>query len=105
MRSADIDPNEDDYDDNSDFREVMEDLIKQRNRLAPIKLEYNRFLDASAVKVLCANLGMTKDQVFFSKSPLDLRSETSLGEEKDSGIRNADRFFRPGMTAAGRCRI
>ena len=91
VRSADIDPNEDDYDDNSDFREVMEDLIKQRNRLAPIKLEYNRFLDASAVKVLCANLGMTKDQVFYSKSPLDLRF---LSEVRDQ-LRGRKRLWYP----------
>ena len=72
IRSADIDPNEDDYDDNIDFRAVMEDLIKQRNRLFPIKLEYYRQLDESVLKVICSNLGMTRDQVFGSRSPLDL---------------------------------
>jgi len=91
VRSADIDPNEDDYDDNSDFREVMEDLIKQRSRLSPIKLSYNRFLDESVVKVLCNNLGMTKDQVFYSKSPLDMGF---LSEVRDQ-LRGRKRLWYP----------
>ncbi|MCD8217534.1 MAG: polyphosphate kinase 1 [Clostridiales bacterium] len=72
LRNADIDPDEDVYDDEADFRNIMEQLVSQRKRLRPIKLEYTRPLDAGILKALCQQLGMEESHVFRSQAPLDL---------------------------------
>lgn len=72
IRNADIDPDEEMYDDDTDFRQVMEQLISRRRRLAPIKLEYTRLMDQSVLDTLCQYLNLKKKHVFHSEAPLDL---------------------------------
>ncbi|MCD7982251.1 MAG: polyphosphate kinase 1 [Clostridiales bacterium] len=72
LRNADIDPDEDMYDDDTDFRQVMEQLVSRRRRLCPIKLEYTRVMDESVIDLLCKYLHLKKKHVFHSSSPLDL---------------------------------
>ena len=42
IRNADIDVDEAFYDEDIDYRDSMEKLIKQRKKLCPVKLEYSR---------------------------------------------------------------
>lgn len=72
LRNADIDPDEEMYDDDTDFRKVMEQLVSRRRRLCPIKLEYTRLMDSSVLDVLCKHLDLKKKHVFHSEAPLDL---------------------------------
>lgn len=72
LRNADIDPDEDVYDDEADFRSIMEQLVSQRKRLRPIKLEYTRPLEADILKALCQQMGLEESHVFRSQAPLDL---------------------------------
>jgi len=72
LRNADIDPDEEMYDDDMDFRQVMEQLVSRRRRLCPIKLEYTRVMDESVIDLLCKYLHLKKRHVFHSASPLDL---------------------------------
>lgn len=72
LRNADIDPDEEMYDDDTDFRKVMEQLVSRRKRLCPIKLEYTRLMDQSVVDLLCGYLDLKKKHVFHSEAPLDL---------------------------------
>lgn len=37
------------YDDDTDFRQVMEQLVSRRRKLCPIKLEYTRLMDESVL--------------------------------------------------------
>ena len=60
------------YDEDSNYREYMEELIKQRRRLCPIRLEMTRSLDTTITDRLCQILELEPDQVFLSRSPLDL---------------------------------
>lgn len=60
------------YDEDLDYREFMVDLIKQRKRLAPVRLELSRELDGDIVDVLCDYLEVGRDYVFRSTTPLDL---------------------------------
>lgn len=50
----------------------MEELIKVRRRLCPVKLEYSRMLDEKVIKSLCRELDLSMDQTFYSESPLEL---------------------------------
>lgn len=72
IRNADIDPDEEMYDDDTDFRQVMEQLISRRRKLCPIKLEYTRLMDESVLDTLCKYLQLKKKHIFHSEAPLDL---------------------------------
>ena len=50
----------------------MEGLIKQRKKLAPIRLELSRDIDKKGIAVLCEYLELDESHVFISSTPLDL---------------------------------
>ena len=70
-RNADIDADAL-YDEDLDYREFMEGLIKQRKKLAPIRLELSRDIDKKGIAVLCEYLELDENHVFISSTPLDL---------------------------------
>ena len=70
-RNADIDADAL-YDEDLDYREFMEGLIKQRKKLAPIRLELSRDIDKKRIAVLCEYLELDESHVFISSTPLDL---------------------------------
>lgn len=70
-RNADIDADAL-YDEDLDYREFMEGLIKQRKKLAPIRLELSRDMDKKGIAVLCEYLELDENHVFMSSTPLDL---------------------------------
>lgn len=72
IRSADIDVDEAFGDEDISYRDSMEELIKIRKRLCPVKLEYSRVLDEKVIKSLCKELGLKKEQTFYSESPLEM---------------------------------
>lgn len=78
LRNADIDPDEDVYDDDTDFRNIMEQLVSKRRRLRPIKLEYTRPMDPAIMAHACEYLELGEAHVFQSKSPLDLSFLSSI---------------------------
>ena len=70
-RNADIDADAL-YDEDLDYREFMAGLIKQRRKLAPIRLELSRDMDKKGIAVLCEYLELDENHVFMSSTPLDL---------------------------------
>lgn len=70
-RNADIDADAL-YDEDLDYREFMAGLIKQRKKLAPIRLELSRDMDKKGIAVLCKYLELDENHVFMSSTPLDL---------------------------------
>ena len=90
-RSADIDPDSM-YDEEVDYRDFMEDMIRKRKRLEPVRIELTRQLDDNIVKTLCQYSGMKLKCVFYDPTPLDisflrqfsdiLRDHTDLFYEK-----------------------
>lgn len=71
-RNADIDANEAFYDQDMDWRDVMQKLIKERRRLAAVRLQVNKPLSDSVEKFLCSNLKIKKYQIFTERSPFDI---------------------------------
>lgn len=69
-RNADIDVVKV-YDEDLDYRDHMAKLIKQRKKLAPVLIELTRDIDPLMVNQLCDYLELGKENVIFSKSPLD----------------------------------
>ena len=70
-RNADIDT-ETIYDEDLDYREAMENLIKQRKRMNPVRMELSRELDKKMISSLCKDIHVEKDHVFMSRVPLDM---------------------------------
>jgi polyphosphate kinase len=71
-RNADINMEEALYDHDVDLRDVMEELLKKRKKLSPVRMELSRKLDDSAIDYLREKLELKKEQVFRLGSPLDL---------------------------------
>ena len=70
-RNADIDSDAL-YDEDLDYREFMVGIIKQRKKLAPIRLELSREMDSYGISLLCDYLELGKNHVFKTSTPLDL---------------------------------
>ena len=70
-RNADIDT-ETIYDEDLDYRDAMENLIKQRKRMSPVRMELSRELNKKLIGALCKEIKVAKDHVFLSRVPLDL---------------------------------
>ena len=70
-RNADIDADAL-YDEDLDYREFMVGIIKQRKKLAPIRLELSREMDSYGISLLCDYLELGKNLVFKTSTPLDL---------------------------------
>lgn len=70
-RNADIDVTKV-YDEDLNYRDQMAQVVKLRKKLAPVRLELTRDIAPKMVDKVCEYLELTKDQVFFSKAPLEL---------------------------------
>ncbi len=70
-RNADIDTDAL-YDEDLDYREFMEDIIRRRKRLSPVRIELSRELDEEIVDKLCGYMDIERKYVFRNLSPLDL---------------------------------
>ena len=70
-RNADIDADSI-YDEDLNYREHMEEVVRQRRKLSPVRLEMTRTLDTGITDRLCRVLELGENQVFMSQSPLDL---------------------------------
>lgn len=71
-RNADIAPNEGLFDYDVDYRDVMEDLLKQRKRLAAVRLQISGIPTRHFVRTFCKHLGIDAKRSVTSSIPLDL---------------------------------
>ncbi len=71
IRNADIEPDER-TEEEEDYREAMEQLIRERRKLCPIKMEFSRLMDTKVIQPLCGYLNLSEEQVFYSEAPLNL---------------------------------
>ena len=72
VRSADIDAEEENIEDETDYRAAMEKLLRARKRLRPVKMEFSRLMDPVVIAKLCEYLHLNESQVFHSEAPLSL---------------------------------
>lgn len=87
IRNADIDVDEAFDDEELDYRDCMKKLISTRKKLCPVKLEHYRVLDDTVIEHLRRDLGLFKDQVFHTETPLELsflfQIQNALREKKE----------------------
>lgn len=72
IRNADIDVDDAFYDEDLDYRDSMQKLIRVRKKLCPVKLEHSRVLDDTVIERLRKELGLWPEQIFYTEIPLEL---------------------------------
>lgn len=92
-RNADIDVEEGIFDEDADYRSYMQDIIKKRNKLSPVRLETDRRAD-ELTDFFLNHLELTRAQCFVSASPLDFSFLPAL-EERIEQERRAALLFSP----------
>lgn len=99
-RNADIDT-ETIYDEDMDYRDAMENLVKQRKRMNPVRMELSREINKKLIAEICKYIHMEKEHVFLSRVPLDMSFVFSIQNYlKNQGLEEL--FFKkrsPRMTA------
>lgn len=99
-RNADINPDDEAFDfDSDDFRGKMKKLLRQRQRLAPVRLELSRPVSETFLKYLKEHLPVTQEQVYVTNAPLKMGYAFALPAKLSENKRRAltDAPFTPGV--------
>jgi polyphosphate kinase len=92
-RNADINTEQGILDEDIDYRQFMQKLIKKRQRLTPVRLELQYAVKNAFIEFLCEKLNLKDTQVFLSSTPLDLNYCHKLEEKIE--IENRKKLIRP----------
>ena len=90
-RNADIDADAV-YDEDLNYREHVEKVIKRRKRLAPVRLELSRSMEEQAIQMLCEQLKITSQRVYRYDAPLDT---SFFSDFRDSLRMHPELFYAP----------
>lgn len=71
-RNADVNPDDEVFEYDEDFRRKMKKVLGQRRRLAPVRLEYSREISDCFLQYLCDRLSITLEQAYQTAAPLKL---------------------------------
>lgn len=96
-RNADLDTTRMEDGADEDYRENMKHLLRQRTRLAPVRLECESPLSPVMEKLLLKRLSLQRHQVFETTVPLDLGYTWGLGDNvpEKKRLKLADPAFTP----------
>ena len=102
-RNADINPEDEafDMDENEDFRKKMKKALRQRTRLAPVRLELSERIGGSFLDYLKDRLPVMDEQIYFTSAPLRLDYAFSLAGKLPDDKRRSLTYpeFRPCRTS------
>ncbi len=102
-RNADINVDEALYDHDMDYRSVMEELVKSRRKLMPVRIEFEGAAEHTIVDQLCKRLELGHERVFFSSTPLDLSYGFSLCSRFER--QGVAELFNPPFTPQDSCML
>ena len=96
-RNADLDTTRMEDGADEDYRENIKHLLRQRTRLAPVRLECESPLSPVMEKLLLKRLNLQRHQVFETTVPLDLGYTWGLGDNvpEKKRLKLADPAFTP----------
>ena len=90
-RNADISADEDFLDYDVDFRGVMQELLKKRNRLSPVRLQISSMPTHKLSRYLCEKLEIQEDKMLIQGIPLDF----SFGFDLYKELRQRELCYQP----------
>lgn len=93
-RNTDIDAQESIFDEDVDYRNYMQEIIKKRGKLAPVRLETSHMEDEELQDFFLTKLLLKPSQCFASTAPLDFSFVGKL-EEKIDAEQRAELLFSP----------
>lgn len=100
-RNADINTDDEafDFDSDDDFRGKMKKLLRQRQRLAPVRLELSNQISQAFLAYLEEHLPVSQEQVYVTDIPLKMGYAFSLSSRLNDTKRQAltDPAFTPGI--------
>ena len=98
-RNADISPEDEEFAPAGDFREKMKKLVKQRSRLAPVRLECAQLLNDFFFGILSEKLGLTRAQIYATEAPFTMSYVYGLSQKFDEEMQKklCYRPFTPQM--------
>ena len=64
-----------------DYRALMEEMLRTRSKLSPVRMDYQGDLEPQVVSELCRKLKLPEEQVFSSAAPLELSFLFQLQQE------------------------
>lgn len=89
-RNADIDVQESIFDEDVDYRNYVQEILKKRGKLSPVRLETDRREDEDLLSFFLSKLGLTRSQCFVSAAPLDFSFvaglENLIGAEQRASL-------------------
>lgn len=95
-RNADINVDEAMYDHDIDYRSVMEEMVKSRRKLMPVRLEFQGGASEAVIDQLCKKLELSRERVFYNKAPLNMSFGFALASRFErTGQKD---FFFPALT-------
>lgn len=96
-RNADISYDDDDIELEEDYRSLMKKMLKKRKRLTPVRLEIDRNPSQEVEEFLLSNLGLTKNRLFITKSPVRMSYLFAIAGNIDEIIarEHSDKPFSP----------
>ena len=86
-RNADINVTDALFDEDIDYREYMQEILKKRGKLSPVRLETSTFADTELTAFFLSRLGLGVGQCFVNESPLDMGFVGELETIIDSRLR------------------
>lgn len=92
-RNADIDT-ETIYDEDMDYRDAMQSLIKKRTRMNPVRMEMSRKINKKLIKELCNYIDMDESHAMLTNAPLDMGFVFTIQKYLRS-TGQSDLFYQP----------
>lgn len=80
-RNADIAHSDETYELDEDFRTQMKKLLRQRTKLAPVRLELGSSVSGRFTQYFCDKLQLSKKQLYVTSSPMQMKYAFSLAEK------------------------
>ncbi len=84
-RNADITPAEEGFEE--DFRTQMKKLLRQRTKLAPVRLELSNQISNRFIQYFCEKLQLGKKQLYITSSPMQMHDVFSLQDHLPPALR------------------
>ncbi len=72
-RNGDVNPDDEVFADEFDFRKRMKKVLKQRKRLAPVRLELSHSVSYKFLAYFQEKLGPSPSQIYITKAPLNMK--------------------------------
>ena len=88
-RNADISPDDEAFADNDDFRDIMQETLHKRRRMAVVRLETASRLEKEMEKYFCDRFSITPECIFRTKMPMKLAFIFSIADKLPESMRRA----------------